>query len=233
VTILHRLCVSGAVAGGVLFTAGSVVASTPAPPDPEPAAEQAFTSESAATFGTLSATACWIDPSGAPITCFGFTDDLSVIVGVAQPNGSFTFTEYSLVDRQPDVVAPTTTTAASAEDASFAVQYQAASGNLLAEATTYSEAASKAITDFEIAEAAVQAQLAADAYDVLHDIAITTSGAGTPLAQATVTAMDTCSGAWQAAADALSAFDIDAINAATILLDECSDDLTPVTDALG
>jgi hypothetical protein len=94
VTILHRICVVGVVAGGVLFTAGSLHATSPEPPDPELAAEQAFASESASTFGTLSTPACWIDPSGAPITCFGFTDDLTVVVGIAQPNESFTFTEY-------------------------------------------------------------------------------------------------------------------------------------------
>ena len=93
-TILHRACVVGVVAGGVLITVGSLHATSPEPPDPELAAEQAFASESASTFGTLSTPACWIDPSGAPITCFGFTDDLTVVVGIAQPNESFTFTEY-------------------------------------------------------------------------------------------------------------------------------------------
>ena len=38
-TILHRICVASVVAGGVVFTGGSVDATTPEPPDPELATE--------------------------------------------------------------------------------------------------------------------------------------------------------------------------------------------------
>ena len=38
-TILHRVCVASVVAGGVVFTGGSVDATTPEPPDPELATE--------------------------------------------------------------------------------------------------------------------------------------------------------------------------------------------------
>jgi hypothetical protein len=75
---------------------GAVEASAP-PDDPEAAAEVAFASQSAATYGDLTFVACFVHPSGAPIACYGVTATPSILVGIAQPGEPFTFTEYSTI----------------------------------------------------------------------------------------------------------------------------------------
>ena len=75
-----------------------LVSPTASPPsDPEAAAEAAFASEASATYGPLTFVACYVDPSGAPIGCYGMTGAPSLLVGIAQPGQAFTFTEYSTI----------------------------------------------------------------------------------------------------------------------------------------
>jgi hypothetical protein len=81
---------------GAVAALGSLTAAPP-PEDPEAAAELAFSSEASATYGPLTFVACYVDPSGAPIGCYGMTSTPSLLVGIAQPGEPFAFTEYTTI----------------------------------------------------------------------------------------------------------------------------------------
>lgn len=83
------------IVAAALVVAALGSSTAPPPDDPEAAAELAFASESSSVFGPLTFVACYVQPSGAPIGCYGITSTPSVVVGIAQPGESFTFTEYS------------------------------------------------------------------------------------------------------------------------------------------
>lgn len=131
--------------------------------------------------------------------------------------------------------APATTAAAPAatgtEDqfkVAFAVEGSAEFEN----AITYSGLATDAIGVFDLGTASTNAQLAADSYSALYDIAVAAPGAETPLGVAVTDAMSSCSVAWESIADAIDSYDVDAVDAAGLLLGECSDQTGAAADLL-
>jgi hypothetical protein len=172
--------------------------------------------------------ACSVDRTTQLATCYGLVAGVPAAYEAPPTDNWSHFTPIGA----PATGAPTTTVAVGANDASFVLDFNEATAGQLELAGEYSTAAADALDDADVAEAALQAQLAADTYKFLHDTAIASNGADSAIGQATVMAMATCQAAWQASADALTAFDVEAINAATESLNDCTEQLNAATALL-
>lgn len=206
------------------ITIAIVIAAVPASapePDPVPAFEDWAVEE-----GTpVEWPAC--HSTEATTICFGLAGGVdagytATVMAIDHGEG---FEMYTLVEPAGDV-------STEEGDAEFVLTFSITALTGMENASEYAGLAGEALTNLNVAEGTLWAELAAEEFANLHEIALQTPGADSAAGQATITAMDSCATAWRASADALEAFDIPAIEAATELIGTCTEDLDAATELL-
>lgn len=128
---------------------------------------------------------------------------------------------------------PLDTTAATATEQQFADAFMEQGGAIAEQADAYVLLAAGALADNKLDEASLYAQLAADNFGELGDLAAATPGVETPLGQLTLTAMQTCEQAWSDFSREVTSFDNAAFLAAIDSIDDCQAQIAIANAVLG
>jgi hypothetical protein len=128
---------------------------------------------------------------------------------------------------------PLDTTPASATEQVFADEFMEQGGVLAERADAYVALAAGALADNKLDEASLYAQLAADSYGALGDLAAATPGIETSLGQLTLAAMQTCEQAWSDFSRGVRSFDNAALSAAIDSIVDCQAQIANSNAVLG
>lgn len=222
-----RLTFVVAIASGSLAIGLQPLTAMAAPPDPEAILELEFAGWATQNGVPIDRLSCDVTPGEGDV-CFALSGQ-NVTAYIPTPDGAG-WQEYG---PPTSTVATTTASVATGTDEEFGVAFGALGGDELENALTYTDLALTALEEFELDTAATFARLAADSYGTLYGVAIAAPGADSSLGQAVAAAMLSCETAWAESADAIDAFDIDAIDAAVLLLDDCQEKAGAVVALLG